>query len=342
MNARPFGRAAHVHFWTARDTGGLDQWDPDLDPSRFATGYGHTFLELYRRLAQSHYSVSIGPRAPRHTTSLVASLEDLTNWLAVCEPSMVRGLAREVLRCGAPLHVIRADVHPWILAPVFTQVEYVATPRAVEDPGKQIYLPLLPQRGLVARDLGRGSRVENVVLKAYSDNVPAWLDETYRVGIEELGLSIRIETELDGGAAWADFRHVDVALCSQPVGTMGDPARKPPTKLVNAWCAGAIPIVIPMMPYAEVGVAGVNMLVADGPASLMTELRLLVSDAERSRALLDASVREGLRYLPDEVAAMWWESLRRRKPLRRGPVVITALRELVAAIRRRLSLDPPG
>lgn len=267
------------------------------------------FLELYVRLRAARFSVSIGRRAPSSTTVVVASLEELTDWLPRCEPSLVRGLAREALRCGAALVVIRGDLHPEIRSPSFTALEIMPTPRSVTDERRQRYLPLLPQRGLVPRSPERGSRVATMALKAYRKNIPGWLDDRFIADAASMGVSVIIATEASPARSWADFADVDVALCSQPVETLGEPSRKPPTKLVNAWRAGAIPIVVPVLPYAEIGSAGQNMLVAADAEAVLHCLRKLTESPDLAAHLFAGSRREGLRYEPGEIVRMWWEVL---------------------------------
>lgn len=304
--------AAHtsrVHFWTDRPVEDARGWNPDLEPHLYATGYGHAFLEPYARLRDSGYSVTLGRRAPLTATVIVASLEELTNWLPFCEPSMVRALAREVLRTQAPLVVIRGDVHPEILAPRFTVAEIVPTQRAVLDPGRHVYLPLLPQRGLIERDVRRGTDIQTAVLKAYAKNVPPWLDADFVQAADDLGVVVRVDDETASTRRWEDFSDVDVAICSQPMQELRNETRKPPTKLVNAWRAGAIPVVVPMLPYAEIGSDGVNMLVASGAEDLLQALRRLGSDIQLRRQLFSGARLAGEPYHPDVLTRTWWHTL---------------------------------
>lgn len=306
------GRGAvgpHVHFWSDRDLDDLDDWDPDTEPDKFRTGYGHAFLELFVRLRRSGLTVTIGPKAPVSASTLVASMEELTNWLPFCEPSLVRGLARDALRCGASLVVIRGDVHPSIRPPEFTTLEIVPTPRAAVDLAGQLYLPLFPQRGLRPRDPRRGSDVRTVVLKAYRNNVPDWLTDDFITRARALGLTVRVDTEEPGSVPWSDFSDADVALCSQPLDTLGDEARKPPTKLINAWCAGAIPVVVPMLPYAAIGTESANFLAASPGEDVLRILADLAQDSTLAERLFEGSRLAGHGYHADHLVDSWWKAL---------------------------------
>lgn len=307
--AKETGRPPHIHFWTDRRLDDLDRWRPDTHPDLFPSGYGHAFLELFVRLKDTGREVSIGRLAPATSTVLVASLEELTNWLPRCEPSLVRAIARDALRCRAAVVVIRGDLPPDIRAPSFTAREIMPTPRSVTRPHRQRYLPLLPQRGLIPRSPERGTRVTTMALKAYRKNIPAWLDDSFVAEAARIGVSVVVATDGAPGGSWADFRDVDVVLCSQPMETLGEPSRKPPTKLINAWCAGAIPIVVPALPYADIGVASLNMLAAANAEGVLEWLRKLTESPEFAARLFAGSRQAALDYERQEVVRMWWDAI---------------------------------
>lgn len=90
-----------------------------------------------------------------------------------------------------------------------------------------MYLPIFPHRGLLPRDSGRGDILETVALKAYSYNVPEWLNDSFEREIRDLGYLLRVDTEHDG--RWRDFRDVDVVLCThprRPLATSGESPRR--------------------------------------------------------------------------------------------------------------------
>jgi glycosyltransferase involved in cell wall biosynthesis len=329
--------APRLHFWSDRDLRDLESWDPDMDPDRFRTGYGHTFLELFVRLRGAGFPVTIGPKAPPSASSLVASLEELTNWLPFCEPSLVRGLARDALRCRASVVVIRGDVHPSIRPPGVTTLEIVATPQAVRDAASQRYLPLLPQRGLSPRDPARGSRVRTMVLKAYRKNIPDWLTDDFSARAAAAGVAVRVDTEEPGSVSWADFSDVDVALCSQPLDTLGDQARKPPTKLINAWCAGAIPLVVPLLPYAAIGTEGENFLAAPTEEQALSLLGALAGDSTLAAKLFAGSRAAGQDYGVGRLLQSWWTGLLSAPAVTRRRASAVLVVEYLRAIQRKVT-----
>src|SRR5262249_59325270 len=62
-----------IHFWApvgpTREE--LAAWDPDSDPSAFASGLGHNMLELAVRLRREGVDVSFGRDVPRGTRLVV-------------------------------------------------------------------------------------------------------------------------------------------------------------------------------------------------------------------------------------------------------------------------------
>jgi hypothetical protein len=79
---------------------------------------------------------------------------------------------------------------------------------------------------------------------------------------------------------------------------------KPPTRLVNAWVAGAIPIVSPEAVYLRLGRPGTDMLVVRDEAELLVALTQLRRDADRAARLFAASRARG--------AELAWDATARR------------------------------
>lgn len=282
----------HVHFWT-RHHEALEEWDPDAQPGLHLTAYGHAFLELFQRMRGTGLPVSIGVSIPAHATSVVVSMEELVAHQPQIPARMRLRLAVALLRraLAAPARmpgvvVLRVDTYLSVHAPSFTTLEAMPTQASVRLERQRV-LPLLPQRGLRPREATRGDRLETVAIKAYSYNVPVWADERFRSALEELGMTLRIDTEHDD--RWEDFREVDVVLCTHGRGV--DERSKPPTKLVAAWHGGAIPVCGRYTGYTETGRDGETMVLADGDGveALLAALRRLreaPSLASRIRAAL--------------------------------------------------------
>lgn len=324
----------HVHFWTRRPEA-LVPWNPDVEPERHANGYGHAFLELFCRMRADGRSVSLGPDVDRVSTVVVVSLEEIHEWQDQIPPRMEARLAMSLLRAARPPAVIllRVDRPLTVRPPMTTTVEVMPT-RASISTDRQVWLPLLPQRGLIPRDPSRQSALHTVALKAYSYNVPEWVDADFRDEVERLDLHLRIDDEI--GGRWADFSAVDVVLCTQRADSLGDERRKPPTKLINAWRAGAIPLCGDHVGYRELGEDAETMLVVDDqdPRSVLAALKRLIDDPD-----LVAHMRRSLPqddYSAAAVMEQYWELFESAAPGHRMTAIRSLLRSLPTAVMIRL------
>ncbi|GAA3930787.1 hypothetical protein GCM10022383_06730 [Microbacterium soli] len=327
-----------MHFWT-RHPEAIEPWDPDTEPGLHLTAYGHAFLELFHRMRADGRSVTIGPVIARKTSSVVVSMEELV----AHQPQIP---ARMTLRLGAALLrarrrpavvVLRVDTELSVRAPMFTTLEAMPT-RASVHRSRQRVLPLLPQRGLHPRDASRGDSLRVIALKAYSYNVPDWMGPDFIRALNDLGLSLRIDTERDG--RWEDFTDVDAVLCTHPA--RADPLSKPPTKLVAAWRAGAIPVCGPYVGYLETGRDGETMVVAssDSAEDYLDALRTLSRTPQLSERVRSALPAAAAAYAPDRVLRLNWEAFIAAPRLRFlrviGAVLLAAPGAALSRLRRVL------
>lgn len=323
----------NVHFWTRRPEA-LDMWDPDEQPYRHLNAYGHGFLELHRRLALLGHSVSIGSRIPAGTTAVVASMEELSEYQSRIPDRMAALLALACLRLRRmpALTVIRVDTGLHVDPPAGTTLELMPT-RASIAVHRQSWLPMLPQRGLRTRDTQRGAGLNTVALKVYSENVPEWVNASFTTRLATLGFELRVDDEHSG--RWADFREVDVVLCAHNPTTLRDELRKPATKLINAWRAGAIPICGDYIGYRELGVDGENALFVEGAGAepylaALARLRDEPELAERVRRALPSEL-----YAWQSIADEYWHAFTQAPRARRHVLVGAATLSLGREARRR-------
>lgn len=323
-----------MHFWTTRPTTQLESWDPDLEPGILLNAFGHGFVELFARLRQADYAVSIGATIPPHADTVVISLEELTGWTSWCSPYLEYRLGLSLLRHTPALVVVRVDIPLPVRCPRFSTLEIMPTPMSVIDPASQVYLPLLPQRGLIRRMSDRGDRVRTVALKAYSSNLPRWIDSRFVAALERSGFTLRCDTESDEPQRWHDFAEVDVILCTQVEVWGAD--RKPPTKLVNAWSAGAIPICVDTASYDHIAVFGENALYASSPDEVLEILASLGSDSSLAERLLEASRAAGARHSISATCDAWWQAFERAPAVSRRSVIwalfVTGLTALASKV----------
>jgi hypothetical protein len=331
------------HFYVDDDIArAVVGWDPDREPERFASGLGHNLLELYARLRARGLPVTIGRSIP-DDASLVVYFQHA--WARYAElPLALR---------AAPFHtaVIRSDAPLWWsnLLPA----ELVAVPNSApvwhEQLGSRaVHLPALPQRGLIARGTGREG-VRKVVFKGYGNNVPGYLLEpAFREELDGRRVSLILDTpERADGAdqRWHDFGEVDAMLCVRGAAADDSLLNKPPTRLINAWCAGVIPLVEPEPAYLELVRDGVDGFVVAGPGDILSTLDHLSVDDELTASVFAAVRDRGQEFQTDVLLDRWIAALERASGPRYGAAQTIARRLVVlgrfarwvtGAVRRRV------
>jgi hypothetical protein len=342
MAHRPFLRREAVHFWTLRELPGLDNWQPDEQPQRFPTGYGHHFLELYVRLCGRGLPVSIGSRPRGRPRLLVCSLEELASFKTGIQPDVARRLAAAaVVKCPQVL-VVRGDLPLWIEVPRFVRIEILPNASSIRDSSLQRWLPLLPQRGLIPRKPARMGQVSDVSMKVYEHNVPPFARDPAFVGaLDRLGVNFSIDTEIEGATRWHDFSDVDVIICARRFRSQLDDqphSRKPATKLINAWVAGVIPLVAPEASYLELIHPGHDALTVASTEEIVAALEALRSDPGLVKHLEEGVARRGREFAAGQVLSAWeellWSDLGRSSRLRAS---ISYLAYAAAGVRTRFA-----
>jgi hypothetical protein len=155
---------------------------------------------------------------------------------------------------------------------------------------------------------GSGGRVERVVTKGWRVHQPPYVLEGLAAAVAPLGLALDVEMEDEAGRrAWHDFARADVVLALRSDVVLGADGEtgKPPTRLVNAWVAGAIPIVSPEAVYLRVGKPGEDMLVVRSQAELIAALARLRAEPALAERLFEASRVRGRDFAWDATAARY-------------------------------------
>lgn len=318
------------HFYVDDDvSAAVAGWDPDQEPERFASGLGHNLLELYARLRARGLPVTIGRSIPEDAT-LVVYFQHA--WARL-------GELRLALR-AAPFHtaVIRSDAPLWwacLLPPDLVVVPNNAPVWRERHGPVAVHLPALPQRGMVQRDPARRGRT-TLAFKGNPESVPGYVhDPDFSAALQRRGIELVLDTPVstDGGdQRWHDFADVDVVLCTRGAAPDDPLTNKPATRLINAWCAGTIPLVGPEPAYLELVREGEDGFVVDGPEDILRTLDLLSRDDDLTGRVL-AAVRERAReFETDALLDRWTAALERASGPRRGPAS-TAARRLVVVGR---------
>ncbi len=326
-----------VHFWTLEDVSAVADWDPDRDPGFFGDGRGHTLYELYVRLKKRGATVSLGSHAPREARLVVTSVGELTQWTGQLLPGRVRRLATQVMPDRGAL-IIRGDQPLSVPVPSFARCEIMPNPSSVTDPLIQRWVVLLPQRGIVVRDPNRRGLLENMAFKGHPPNVPSFArDPDFNRSLSDVGVMLRVDT---APSAWPDFSTIDLALCMRRQDDEQEDERwpqKPPTKLINAWVAGSIPLIAPEQGYLDLARVGEDAIVVETPADVVQAVSMLRRSPELVARLEEAVKARGSEYAVDIVLDQWEELLQAEilsSPYRLG-VVWT--KSCLASLGRRLT-----
>lgn len=202
-----------IHFWCPQPLAAqVSSWDPDAEPERFATSVGHSFLELYVRLARTGADAALGRTPPRRPALAVLPAPLLRK-----HPANLEQALRAIVRARGRSVLIRGDTPLAWKLPVTPTVElmpYRAVAVAVEPNQRW-----LPQRGLVPRRRETVDRIATVAIKCNSVTLPDGLrDPELLAALEQEGIRVWIDmpSETDGSdQRWHDFADVDATLCAR-------------------------------------------------------------------------------------------------------------------------------
>jgi hypothetical protein len=300
-----------IHFFipdrrVARE---IENWVPDEEPNRFASGAGHNLLELAVRVkgALPPGMVTWGPNLPPRSIVVVFAgdiwARALTNlWLAT----------RLCFRPSCNFVLIRSDIPMTWLPIVDADLQFMPTKALAEVLPNAVWLPPLPQRGLIRRDPERGEALRVVGIKANPGNVPAaCTGDAWESFLDELGIdwALDVPTETDGSdQAWHDFHNIDSVVILRP-DHQGEARHKPATRLINAWRAGVIPLANDEPGVRELAHDGDDAFIVRDGADLRRVIRMLAQDAPLRNRVFTRSRLRGAEFDPTKLTAAWAEAL---------------------------------
>lgn len=299
-----------VHFWVPYvPDRAFHAWAPDLEPNRYTTGISHGVLELYKRLDQRGRAVTIGPIPPRRS-HIVFHLESVWRWSSMSPDSkLLRRLLVQLVKHGVAT-AIRGDV-PLEFSVRIKGVIEVMPNRTSIGREAQVWLPLLPQRGLIGRSDARLGAVQSFALLGFGPNIPAYFRSAeFSAALARLGMTVteRIAKDATEDPRWHDFREIDCVLCTRADAVGADLLRKPATRLINSWAAAAIPIIGREPAYVELARPGEDCLLVESVEEVVPALeRLRARDGLVAR--LEAGGRGRAREFSTERILGQWETL---------------------------------
>ena len=304
-----------VHFWIPDPTPEVDGWDPDAAPESYSTGIGHNLYELYVRLRLAGRSVTLGPAQPDQGVVVVfsRSLRPLT-----AQRALLGGLGSK------PLIMIRSDIDPGWRTRFTPDIEVMPYASAVTGPS-QTWIPALPQRGMIRRSAERFGHIRTVGFKGNPQNLPEFMRErAWAQTLEAIGLRWLPDMPQRGDGSdhtWHDFSGMDVAVCLRAE-DVGRRSWKPATKLINTWCAGAIPLVGPEPGYLDLVTPNEDAFLVTNESDVIVALRRLVSDPVLVRDTERAIEHRARDFAMDAVLDQWWALFRRTSDTHVGPDVL--------------------
>lgn len=286
-----------VHFWSRTPVRDVDTWHPDREPFRYQDGFGHAILELYARLKLMGWPVTLGPTVPDDANLAIAFAKEIS-------PRSYPRLAR--LR--EPLVVIMSD-HPDD-KPLGVKADARVLPYpSANSHDANVWIPLLPQRGLVPRATPELQRLTTVGYFGHIGNAPQWLtSDSFLSALEarDLRLHTAQGPTSSGGAPWTDFRDVDVTMCVRR-DDHAYPRSKPPTKLINAWAARTLPIATSEPAARAIARNGHDAMLIDSSSAddALRALDCCLDDRRRFTDMLQHVDAKAVEYSSEAVLGRW-------------------------------------
>jgi hypothetical protein len=180
---------------------------------------------------------------------------------------------------------------------------------------------------MIRRSAERFGRIRSVGFKGNRENLPSFMrDPAWVLTLEAMGLRWLADLPEQGGGSdqnWHNFSDVDVAVCLRAE-DVGRSSWKPATKLINAWCAGAIPLVGPEPAYLDLVSPNEDAFVVENEADVVTALKRLRSEPDMVEAMEAAIGRRAEDFARDAVLDQWRVLLKRTEE---GTLTARALRK---------------
>ncbi|MGD1904320.1 MAG: glycosyltransferase [Geitlerinemataceae cyanobacterium] len=176
----------------------------------------------------------------------------------------------------------------------------------------RFYIKHWPVPNLKPRDPARGSTVKNVAYMGVAHSLaPELQTEAWRDALERSGFSW-IWKKGWSRSDWTDFSEIDVIVAVRSFETQKHEwASKPPTKLFNAWLAGAIPIIGSEASVREVGNPGVDYIEVNSEPEVLAALERLRDDKDFRAKLLAAGREKAREISVDAICSDWMELVAR-------------------------------
>jgi hypothetical protein len=270
------------------DIGQLEEADVDRQAQRFRGGVNNwiiqTYLHLKEALGERGVAVSIGETFKPGVVNL-AHRDSLNRWLLPYFRCYIVG--------------VRADRPPVVVC------DWEILQNQVRSCGPtQSAIPFWPQPGLVARDPGRGSRIERIAYFGRTGTATSWLVQPeFHEALARLGVQFEIREH-----AWFDYSDIDLVLAHrQEAPTML--LQKPASKLINAWHAGVPALLGDEPAYRALRRSDLDYVRIDSAEDVLAAVRRLKSDPLLYHSMVHRGMVRAVDFTVERIRQLWLDCL---------------------------------
>lgn len=295
----------HIHFFANQEQDpGIEflSWDPDSTPNLFCDGYGHSSIELAKRLEKRSHTVTFGVLVPRHADIVIFFKQHLAQGLR-------KSFRQIVISCMFPTVHIRSDLPRELPETIPCDVQVVPNLASIKEKN-QVFLLHLPQRGLIKSGRSIHDPIQIVSVKSMPENLSCGLKEL-KENLRLLNPSVRLVLDVPhkenvNENSWHDFSGVDVSLIFRKItANEFSDTRKPATRLINAWIAESIPFVQPLECYLELIEEGENAFVVNHLREVIEKIRHLNENPHLLKEIRLGVFNAAKQISSDEILNQW-------------------------------------
>ena len=282
-----------------RDLDALRGADPDRDLVLFQRGERIWVLQTYLRLARAGHPVELTGKLPE-------------DGLVVFHVKQRRAIERQWTPASRAVLVgARADNSATAIADF-----EILQNRSDVAAGRKFFVPHWPQPGIVRRDPERGTAIRRVAYRGFDANLaPAFREAAFRALLERAGIDWWLDSVPFAGTAtdlarvaWHDYREVDLVLAVRPP-ARDLHARKPATKLYNAWLGETPALLGAELAYRELRRGPLDYLEVETPEQAWSAIASLRAEPERYAAMIENGRGRVAEVGPEAALERWRELL---------------------------------
>lgn len=190
--------------------------------------------------------------------------------------------------------------------PEICDLRVVQNKLCIRDEATDFFIPHWTQPGLKPRSSERPPRIERLGYFGISLYLPEYLQKlSYLNKIKQQGVQFKPITD---PLRWHDYSEIDAAFGVRKASDY-DMTIKPPTKLLNAWAAGVVPLMGAEPAYRQVGHDGQDYLEINSPEHLLQTLTHLNANPQLFQKLLAEGKQRALQFTPDKILDYWTDLL---------------------------------